>query len=168
MYNSSRIDVWELSQRLPTLKHKNWSLALIRQHIQVVKGLSKHWVVSGFLWQLRRHGGEGFQASDFLLPRLHPPPSSQRWGQSHPVKGCINSILIFPNCCLYQVLSLWMNTDPQTVERCFLSNQENWGQCCVISSQLMVTFFDCLLYCGGVKVKVYWLSLHVSQGTNFY
>lgn len=86
------------------------------------------------------HGGEGREdmgerrgtlllfSSNFLLPRLHPPQSSRLWGLtigvqglSHPVWGYINSILIFPNCCLYQVLGLWLTTELWTADRHFLS-----------------------------------------------
>lgn len=86
------------------------------------------------------HGGDGREdmgdrrgtllllSSNFLLPGLHPPQSSWLWGRmigvqglSHPVWGCLNSILIFPNCCLYQVHSLWLNTELWTADRHFLS-----------------------------------------------
>lgn len=67
-------------------------------------------------------------SSNFLLLRLHPLQSSRLWGLvarrrglSHPVWGCINSILIFPNCCLYQVLSLRLTSEPRPADRCFLS-----------------------------------------------
>lgn len=81
-------------------------------------------------------GGDGLcfsRASDrqsrtvvLILPPAQTPSSSVimavagERGLPHPVWGCINSILVFPNCCLYQVLNLRLTSEPLSADRYFL------------------------------------------------
>lgn len=68
--------------------------------------------VSGF----RHHS-----ASNFLLLWLHPHQSSRGRGVSRSVGGGINSIFVSPNCCLYQVPSMPLTSQPRSGDGCFLS-----------------------------------------------
>lgn len=141
-YFSWNIKIWlkerQLNQKFLTFRTPKLLTCSYQTPHPGCQGLSKHWVVSGFLWPQRRHGRgwsllqRGLKARllspNFLLPRLHPLQSSRLWGLmaggrglSHPVWGCINSILVFPNCCLYQVLGLQLTSEPWPADRYFLS-----------------------------------------------
>lgn len=95
---------------------QNQSVALIRLHIQVVGDCpntepsqvsSVHGKGDGrFSAGLQTIHAQLLPSSDFLQARLHPTPSSRLWGLVAIGGKGGGGILVFPNCCLYQVLSL--------------------------------------------------------------
>lgn len=117
--------------------HQHSSVVLISLHIQVDQECPNTVWCQVSSDQGKDRGGVSTQCqtgkaqlSSTWLPPARTPSSSvitaeglvaAGQGTSRPVWGCINSILVFPNCCLYQVLSLRLTSPPRPADRRFLS-----------------------------------------------